>query len=84
LQRWGLNKFHPIGAKCRLCGAKNLTIALLELKYRRFALRALLPVMKSDSSFNAVRKSEPKSGAKKRRRVLVSATLFVFSDTVRM
>jgi len=34
--------FTPVGATCRPCGAKNLKIGLL--KYRRVALRAMLPV----------------------------------------
>jgi len=34
--------FTPIGAACRPCGAKNFKIGF---KYRRVALRAVLPVM---------------------------------------
>ena len=35
---------HSIGATCRHCGAKNLKKASELLKYRRFALRAMLQV----------------------------------------
>jgi len=39
-------KFHPVGAMCRPCGAKNLKLPSEYLKYQHFALRAMLPVTK--------------------------------------
>jgi len=43
---FGPSKFHPIGATCRPCGAKNLKIGLLSnLNKRRFALLAMLPAV---------------------------------------
>jgi len=43
-------KFHPIGATCLPCGAKKRkNRPLSKLNNRRFALRAMLPVNKTDN-----------------------------------
>jgi len=47
----GHAKFHPIGATCRPCEAKNLKIGLLsKLNTGRLALCAMLPPIKASGS----------------------------------
>jgi len=43
---WHMPNFTPIGATCRPCGAKNINWPLSKRNTGRFALRAMLPVIK--------------------------------------
>jgi len=59
-------KFHPHRCKstCRPCGSKNLKIGMSKLNTGRFALRAMLPVIRSETGCarlaeNTARKKSP-------------------------